>query len=296
LAVGSKKEIPDEEECMRSGRLKWLIAFVALLCLCSSSTWAGTIALEGSDATAFHKDGVYTEQLFDFFQGASGLPVLILGGVALNTSGGEAGLSPADATMDTNGNPYSLTGVTNYVLSNYSAVYIETPSGCCTQDPTEISPADRILIGAAEAAVAGLSVGIENYGGGDWGAILPAAVDALPVSDFNGSSYTSYVCTDAEVFNANGIGHGFTQPPVLGCYEHQAYKTSAFTGFISLVDADPTLGPTGGPAFGADGSAFLALGGALGTPSVPEPSTLLMLGMGLLSLAGPIKRKLLRRS
>jgi hypothetical protein len=268
-------------------RFKVLFAITVLLCLGTTPVWANQIVLEGSDATAFHEIPTYTGQLFTFMQNGSSLPVLILGGVSLS------GLASGQGVLDSG---YSLTG---FNLSDYSAVYIESVGGCCTQADTSISAADATAIGAAEAA--GLNVSIENYGGGPgWGPILPAAVDALPSSDFGGITDFGTAggpgCTDSEVFNAQGLAKGFTQPAVLGCYEHQGYMTSAFTplGFISLVDADPAF-------FGTDGSALLALGGPLGTPGppgapVPEPSTIIMLGSGLLTLAVPLKSKLFSRA
>jgi hypothetical protein len=249
-----------------------MLASALLLCLVGTMPlWAGVlgngnIALEGSDATAFHRDANYTLQLFTYLQGGSALKVLILGGVPLL---GVSGIS----VMDTNSNPYALSGATNYNLANYSAVYIESVGGCCFQADHSISPGDAALIGAARSRVGGgLSVGIENYGGGPaWGPILPASVNALPASDFGG--ITDYgtaggsICTDGEIFTAFALANGFTQPPVLRCWEHQAYYYPDFQalGFNSLVESDPS-----GYTFGADGSAFLVLGGTLGTPGYLE--------------------------
>lgn len=244
---------------------------------------ANEIGLEGSDATAFHHDSKYTEQLFTYLQNGSSLPVLILGGVSLS------GLNPGQSVLDPG---YSLSG---FNLSNFSAVYIESVGGCCTQADMKISATDEAAIGAAEAK--GLNLSIENYGGGPaWGAILPAAVDALPSSDFGGitdfGTAGGPTCTDKEVFNSLGLSKGFTQPPVLGCYEHQAYKFSDFKalGFVSLVDADPAF-------FGTDGSAFLARGGPLGGGgggATPEPSSVLLLGVGLAALGASLRKRIKR--
>jgi hypothetical protein len=250
-------------------------------------TLAGTLALEGSDATALHHDSTYITQLFGFLKAeGGGLPVFVLGGVSLGAPAGADTVYGAAL-------PATLLGV-------HSAVYVESPGGCC--DETALSPAvQTTLRGFLDA---GGSVAIQNYQGRNdilTGFDPPSSKIGgfdIPAGGGDAGGAGGPFCFDTEVFLPDALLKGFTQPPVLGCWAHQAYDLSFFgpLGFVSLVDSGPQFDSIGS----GDWSSFLVKGGAISipgcrlgevcgepgtpTPGVPAPAALLMLGAGLLGI------------
>lgn len=251
------------------------LAVVAVAGLLAAPSFAapGFIALEGSDATSLHQDSQYSTQLFSYLKGASLLPVLVYnrsGTVNIDASSGQ-----------TNTYVTSLVGVN---LSNFSAIYVQTPGGCCAADNTVLNgfgaPVNSFISNGGN-----LSIG--DWLGGTYDGVVPGGnAPRGAIQGFgavNGGVGFGSRCTDNEVVTALGIARGFTQPPVLGCWAHQGYSNSYFggLGYVNLISSAP--GEYQYQDGTGNGSSFLAIGGTLGAPGVPEPASwaLMITGFGL---------------
>jgi len=246
--------------------IKTLTALGLSMVLTAPAFAAGFIALEGSDATTFHHDASYTPQLFKYLKGSSSLDVLIFqpGGGPVP---GPTGVSTTVVS--------SLAGVT---FSNYSALYVESGGGCCTANPHAL---DGFGAAISSFVAGGGNVSIENYVGGGYDGVVPGGAGAI-----QGLNVSFTGCSDGEAVTADGIAKGFSQPPVDFCWSHQAYDNTYFKGFgyNSLIKSAPVYGF-------ADGSSFLATGGTLGAPGVPEPAMWAMMLVGFGTVGAMMRRR-----
>ena len=253
-------------------------AAASAMALSTPAAAAGFIALEGSDATTYHHDTQYSTQLFKYLQGGSAKQILVYNPSGTFNIDGSTGKTNAYAT--------SLAGLT---LSDYSALYIQTPGTCCSANNT-------VLNGYGAAVNAFISSGgnlsIGDYTGGTFDGVVPGGAAPFgTIGGVSGNGASGPSCTDGETVTGLGIAKGFTQPPVLGCWAHQGYQTSYWSkfGYQNLI-ASSTEYTYGDGSH--DGSSFLALGGTLGG-GVPEPTTwaLMLSGIGFIGAAARRRAK-----
>lgn len=253
---------------------KLLVGLGTALSLSVGSTaFAGTVVLEGSDASTYHAGSLggaeYLTQLFSYLKSDSSFntkPVFVLGD---HMHGAPAGTVDSTTLLPL----FDGTGA-----ALYSAVYVQSPGGCCSERP--VSAADQAAIAAFVAA--GGSVAIQNYTGGLSGILgFDAPESMIGGYDVPGGGAGGPGCFDTQVFLPAALSKGFVQPPPLSCWGHQAYDMSYFgaLGFVSLVDSGPEFAALGSGRW----SSFLALGGELGS-TVPVPGTALLAGLALVGL------------
>ena len=262
-----------------------ITASAMLLALSSTANAAGFIALEGSDATSYHRDVGYSVQLFKYLKGASSKSVLVYNPFGtINIDG---------TTSQTNTYVTSLAGVT---FSDYSAIYVQPSGGCCALATAVL---DGFGASINSFISAGGNIAFGDYIGGSMDGVVIGGA-AAPAGTIQGSGVSNGGvgggpgCTDGQTITAAGIAKGFTQPAVLGCWSHQGYESKYWEGlgYLNLIASDTAFTYRDGSHAG---SSFLAIGGSLGTPTgaVPESSTWMMMiaGFGIAGMSLRSRRR-----
>jgi hypothetical protein len=278
---------------MRNG-VRYLFSALLLAWPCLGlvpAAQAGTVILEGSDAIGFHcaegQSGgcAYRDQVWSAIGGADPRPIAVFG----NTVTGSPVTSLTHPVAD------FATVAAAGPLSNYVAAYFLATDGCCTENDSLITASGAQTAVAAYLAAGG-TVMIENYiGGSAWDfAVGTSGGNGLANTAGFGATLGGPGCSDGETVTATGTANGFTQPPAIDCWTHQAYNEPFFNtlGFTkSFFDSDPAFAADN-PGFGpfssllSDGNTVTGGGGG-----VPEPTTITLFGMGLLGLSLALRRR-----
>jgi len=272
-----------------------LSVFGFALANATSAQAEGTVILEGSDAIGLHctQEGasepgacVYENQVWKALEGPSSLPIAAIGnvpgvGTAFNTSG---------VVVDNFASVAAAAAFGSGGLGQFAALYFISGSGCCIENDS------LITAGGASGLVTGYlggggTVMIENYtGGAAWDAVVGTTGGANgAVIGVGGGAGAGSTCDDGERVTALGLANGFTQPPAIGCWEHQGYNEAVFAplGYTeSFYDAAGGMG-------GAGWSGLLSSGSTLTGAAAPEPASFLLIGVGLTGL-GLLRRRMTR--
>lgn len=264
---------------------------LAALCLGTSVTAAhasGTVILEGSDAIGYHcaigEAGgcTYMNQTWTALGGSSSLPIAVVGTNDTDTPTTSSTHAIEDFTsLSTAGS-----------LNQYAAIYFLAGNGCCNSDPADMAGRGSDVSAYVNS---GGTVEIENYdGNSNWDFLTGGTNNSSYVAGY-GVTLPGPSCTDGETVTATGLANGFTQPPAISCWTHQAYSEPHFAalGFTeSFYDADPAFAADN-PGFGAFSSLLsngdTITGGGGFASAAPEPSTWALMLIAIAVLGGMLR-------
>jgi PEP-CTERM motif len=254
----------------------WLVGILFTFVGSSLAGPLGEIIIVGSDVVSHHGDQqAFSIALFNDLSEFSTLPILVLS----DFGGGGPGYVGGTA-FDFQS---SLAGLT---LSNYSAIWLASPGRCCGDFSIYLSPADATAL--LNFHLSGRSIGIENFLGGGpcsaggtniaiWTTIFQFDPSPGLIGPGCNNAYDLY-----QVFaTPEGLADEFPAYGVENVWNHQVYEPAFWTehGFIPIMTA-------GDASYGQ----WNVLEEIVPEP-VPEPSSLVMLGSGVVGLASTIRRK-----
>ncbi len=158
---------------------------------------------------------------------------------------------------------------------------------------------DTFTVTEGAPPVTGLSFGAWAFPGD----VLQTAEVSITSSEFGGTSYTDQVVSFTQS-GCSGNQYGFNVCTETGTFG-SAVNLAAGTYWLNLANAVVNTGDpiywdeNSGPSSASENSvgtipseAFTVLGGTTTTTGTPEPSTILLLGSGMLGVAGMLRRKL----
>lgn len=235
-----------------------LFSAVVIFCaVLANQAFAGSIFLIGSDVVGLHSDANFINPVMNQLGKSDPTKSILFlnnyGRSSLNYTGVETFAFK----------PFSF--LSTAVLSNYSAIYADSPGSCCSDPGSLASASDAAKVAAFVSG--GGSLGVGDYqGNAFWDA-------ALGFTGAAGVAVSGPTCKDPASSTPSGIAFGFAPSYSEGCFIHQEYDPTFWTthGYFALQKA-----PSGN--FVTIASGFVDPG----TPAaVPEPASVALLGLGL---------------